>query len=54
MDHNKNELLGETHPLCNPLVDGFPLSDGIVSMFYYYSIFGLSPDKLNAKWDDLF
>ena len=33
VDHNKNELLGETHPLYNPLVDGFPLTDGIGSIF---------------------
>ena len=46
MDYNKNKTL-----LNMTRIDGFPLSDGICSI-YYNSIFGISPDELEAILDD--
>ena len=52
MDYNKNKILGET-PLIMTWIDGFPLSDGIFSI-YYNSFFDESSDELNAELNDFF
>ena len=54
MDHQKNEILGESS-LYRTWIEWFLLADGIISIsMYYNSIFVISRDELNAKWDEFF